>query len=149
MGEVHHLVHGGHHDGAGVLGLGSYGDPIANQRAGVRLRRFASFDAAPGQHQHDRFTGSARTAARCEEFRRTADFLAVNRDHPGSAVLSQKLKEIGALKASLIAGRDHVGDWKAKPVGGALEVTKQAAALTDEGDTSLDAAPRLAHVQHV
>ena len=132
-----------------MLGLGSDGDPIANQSAGVRLRRFARFGTAAGQHQHDWFPGGARAPARCEEIRRPADFLAVNRDHTGSAVLSQELEEICALKASLIAGRDHVGQRKAEPVGGALEVPKQAAALTDEGDPSLDAAPRLAHVQHV
>src|SRR5262249_60681620 len=106
-------------------------------------RRFTRFGAAAGQHQHDRFAGGARTAARCQEFCRPADFLAVNRDHTGSAVLGQELKKIGALKASLIAGRDHLGHWKSEPIGGALEVPKQAAALTDEGDTSPDPAPPL------
>ena len=42
FGEIHHFVHGGDDDGAGVLDLRSHGGVVADQRAGVRLRGLAS-----------------------------------------------------------------------------------------------------------
>jgi hypothetical protein len=122
---------------------------IADQRAGVRLRRLARLGAAARLHHHDRFAGRASAAARGEEFRRPAHLLAIDRDHPGRAVVSQELDEVGAFEAGLVAGRDHVGERKAAPVDGALEVAEQAAALADEGNAALDPAQRLARVQHV
>ena len=123
--------------------------PIADQRAGVRLRGLARLGAAARLHQHDRLAGGAGAAAGGEEFRRPADLLAVDRDHAGGAVVGQELDEIGAFEAGLVAGRDHVAERKAEAVGGALEVAEQAAALADEGDAVLDAALGLARVQHV
>ena len=103
----------------------------------------------PGLHQHDRLAGRAGAAAGGEEFGRPADLLAVDRDHAGGAVLGQELDEIGALEAGLVAGRDHVAERQAEPIGGALEMAEQAAALADEGDAALDAALCLAREQHV
>ena len=137
LDEIHHLVHGGDDDGAGILDLRLHRGEIADQRAGVRLRGLARLGAAARLHQHDRLAGGARAAAGREEFLRPADLLAVERDHAGRGVVGEELDEIGAFEAGLVAGRDHVGERKAEPVGGALEVTEQAAALADEGDTVL------------
>ena len=115
----------------------------------MRLRGLARFGAAARLDQHDRLAGGAGAAAGGEELRRPADLLAVERDHPGGAVVGEEFDEIRAFEAGLVAGRDHVGERKPEPVGGALEVAEQAAALADEGDAVLDAAPRLARVQHV
>src|SRR5262249_41706573 len=62
---------------------------------------------------------------------------------------SQEFEKIGAFEPRLIAGRDHVGERKAAPVGGTLEVAEQASALADKGNASLDAALRLARVEYV
>src|SRR5215831_1389422 len=92
---------------------------------------------------------AARAAAGGEELLRSANLLAVDRDHAGRAVVSQEFEEIGAFEPRLIAGRDDVGQRKPAPIGGTLEVAEQAAALADKGNASLDAALRLARVEHV
>src|SRR6516225_2433856 len=92
---------------------------------------------------------AARAAAGGEELLRSANLLAVDRDHAGRAVVSQEFEEIGAFEPGLVAGRDHVSEREAAPIGGTLEVAEQASALADKGNASLDAALRLARVEHV
>src|SRR6516165_7496761 len=115
----------------------------------MRLRGLARFGAAARLHQHDWFAGRARASAGGKELLRSANLLAVERDHAGRAVVSQEFEEIGAFEPRLVAGRDHVGQREAAPIGSTLEVAEQASALADKGNASLDAALRLARVEHV
>src|SRR5262249_56214950 len=73
----------------------------------------------------------------------------VRGDRGGGGVVGGEVGKRGALKPRLIAGRNHVDERKAAPVGGTLEVAEQASALADKGNASLDATLRLARVEHV
>src|SRR5262249_60196273 len=106
---------GGTQAGAGVPALVAWGGETADRRAGMRLRGFGRLGAGARLHQHDWFAGRARAAAGGEELLRSANLLAVDRDHAGRAVVSQEFEEIGGFEPRLIAGRDDVGQRKRAP----------------------------------
>jgi len=81
---------------------------VADQRAGVRLRRSCGYFGEPDLQHDDRLCRSNRAARRGDEAGRVADRLGEQRDRAHLGLLDQVVDERGTVEIGLVAGRNHV-----------------------------------------
>ena len=81
---------------------------VADQRAGVRLRRTRGDLGQADLQHHDRLGRRDRPPRRRGEAWRMADRLGEQRDRAHLGLIDQMVDEVGAVEIGLVAGRHHV-----------------------------------------
>ena len=128
----------------------SHGGVVADQRAGVRLRRLARLGAAARPASARPACRRRGRAGRRRGIPRPPDLLAVERDHAGGGVVGEEFDEIGASRGRpRCRSRSHRTSGRPSPSAARWKWPSRPPLWPTKATPSFDAALRLAREQHV
>ena len=119
------------HDPGGPAGRLDRGR-VARERSRVRSRRARPRLAASRREEDHLLAGCERSLARAGEGPAVAEVLAVDADHAGVLVRSERLDQLRRLDVGLIAERGEAGDADAVLGAEQAQLEREVAALGDE-----------------